>query len=126
MSAYLDTQVTAWLAQGSLDRLSGPAKEEMEKTDLLVSPIVLLELEYLYEIKWILLPAEDILRKLRHEAGVRICRLDFPAVVSAGLHEKWTRDPFDRLIVAHAKANGLSPLISSDEKIRDNYPRTVW
>jgi PIN domain nuclease of toxin-antitoxin system len=42
------------------------------------------------------------------------------------LDEKWTRDPFDRLIVANAKANGFAWLISADEHIRNHYPRAVW
>jgi len=33
---------------------------------------------------------------------------------------------FDRIIVAQARLNGLSPLISSDEKIAEHYPRAVW
>jgi len=33
---------------------------------------------------------------------------------------------FDRLIVANAKANGFAWLISADEEIARNYPRTVW
>jgi len=37
----------------------------------------------------------------------------------------WTRDPFDRLIVAHAiKAN--CNLLTKDEKIRKNYAHAVW
>jgi hypothetical protein len=41
----------------------------------------------------------------------------FSAIASAALAEKWTRDPFDRLIVANAKANGFAWLISADEEI---------
>jgi PIN domain nuclease of toxin-antitoxin system len=63
---------------------------------------------------------------VEHELGARLCDLPFPAIASAALDEKWTRDPFDRLIVAHAKANGFAPLISSDKKIARHYPRTVW
>jgi PIN domain nuclease of toxin-antitoxin system len=43
---------------------------------------------------------------------------------SIALDEKWTRDPFDRLIVANAK--GFAWLISADEAIRKHYPRAVW
>ena len=41
------------------------------------------------------------------------------------LAEKWSRDPFDRLIVAHAKAQ-KTPLVTRDEKIRENYRLAVW
>ena len=68
----------------------------MEKTDLLFSPMALLEIEYLYEIRKITIRAEDIKIKLEHEVGARICSFSFQSTVSIAIHEKWTRDPFDR------------------------------
>lgn len=126
MIAYLDTQALVWLSQGSLDNISSKVTRLLQRADLLYSPMVLLELEYLYEVKRNKLPARDIQRKVEYELGVRLCDLPFAAIVSAALDEKWTRDPFDRMIVANAKANGFAPLISSDEKIARHYPRTVW
>ena len=93
---------------------------------MLVSPMVLVELEYLHEIGRLTLPAKDILRKLEHEIGLRLCDRSFAEVARAALDEKWTRDAFDRIIVAQARLNGLAPLISSDESIAEHYPRTVW
>jgi PIN domain nuclease of toxin-antitoxin system len=124
--AYLDTQVVVWLATGKLSRFSSNTRNLLEGTDLLLSPIVLLELEYLYEAKRIKLPARDIQRKLEHEVGVRLCELPFAAIASAAIEEKWSSDPFDRMIVANAKTNGFAWLISADESIRKHYPRTVW
>ena len=126
MITYLDTNVAVWLAEGSLQRISPAARGRIEKDDLLLSPIVLMELEYLHEIQRILLPARDLLTKLAHEIGVHVCDLDFPSVMDAALDEKWTRDPFDRIVVAHAKANGFAWLVSSDAEIQNHYPRTVW
>lgn len=124
--AYLDTLVAVWLATGKLSRFSSNTRDLLEGTDLLLSPIVLLELEYLYECKRIKLPARDIQRKVEHELGVRLCEFPFSTVAGAALDEKWTRDPFDRIIVANAKANGFAWLISADETVRKHYPRTVW
>jgi len=124
--AYLDTQVVVWLATGKLSRFSSNTRDLLEATDLLLSPIVPLELEYLFELKRIRMPARDIQRKLEHELGVRLCELSFAVVASAALDEKWSRDPFDRMIVANAKANGFAWLITADEEIRTHYPRTVW
>ena len=87
---------------------------------------MLLELEYLYEIERILFSASELRLKLEHELGIRMCGLDFLQVAEMALNEKWTRDPFDRIIVAHAKANGLAPLISADEEIKKRYRRTIW
>jgi PIN domain nuclease of toxin-antitoxin system len=124
--AYLDTNVVVWLAQGAIARISRKAQGVLERADLLISPMMLIELEYLYESKRIKLPARDVRLKIEHEIGVRVCDLSFLSVASAGLDEKWTRDPFDRMIVAHAKANGLAPLVSADKEIQKHYPRTVW
>lgn len=127
MTAYLDTNVAVWLAQGSLNRISSKAQKAIQTaTNLLLSPIVLVEFEYLHEVGKILIPATDVRVKLEHELGIHMCDLDFLTIVQMALNEKWTRDPFDRLIVAHAKSNGLSPLISADEEIRKRYSRTIW
>lgn len=124
--AYLDTKVVVWLAQGNLGRITRKAHRALEHSELLVSPMMLVELEYLYEIRRITLPARDVLRKIEFEIGVRMCVLPFQEVAAVAAEEKWTRDPFDRMIVAQAKSNGLAPLISADEEIREHYPRTVW
>ncbi|MGH9615381.1 MAG: type II toxin-antitoxin system VapC family toxin [Acidobacteriaceae bacterium] len=126
MIAYLDTNVVIWLAQGNLNRISPKAKDAMEKADLLISPMVLIELEYLYEIQRIKLPSRDVQRKVAYEIGVRVCDLPFPSVANTAIDEKWTRDPFDRFIVAQAKANGFAFLVSADDEIAEHYPRTLW
>jgi PIN domain nuclease of toxin-antitoxin system len=124
--AYLDTNALLWLSEGSLVGLSPKIDRLLEQAELHFSPIVLLELEYLYEIKRSKRSARDIQYKVEHEIGVRLCDLPFTTIASAALDEKWTRDPFDRLIVANAKANGFAWLISADEQMRKHYPRTVW
>lgn len=88
--------------------------------------MVLLEMEYLYEIGRVLMSAQDIRLKLECEAHIRVCERPFAEVIEVGLQEKWTRDPFDRVIVAHAKSNGFSYLVSADEEIGAHYPRAVW
>jgi PIN domain nuclease of toxin-antitoxin system len=124
--AYLDTNVAVWLAQGKITRLSEEAKRTIRRAELLVSPIVLLELEILYEIGRTTITSPDLQLKIEHELGVRVCGLEFSSIVATAAGEKWTRDPFDRVIVAHAKANGFAALVSADELIRKHYPRTVW
>ncbi len=126
MIAYLDTNIVVWLAQRALSRITPHAQQVLETASLLISPMVLVELEYLYEAHRIKLPSQDIYVKLQHEIGMRVCDVDFPTIANMTIAEKWTRDPFDRIIVAHAKANGLAPLISADQEIQQHYPRTIW
>ena len=123
---YLDTNVVLWLVQGSLNRISARALTAIEKSDVLLSPMVLLELEYLYEIGRGTLSSQVIQSKMRHELGSRVCDLPFAEVSQAAFGETWTRDPFDRMIVAQAKAKGLAPLITADKEIRMHYPAAIW
>jgi PIN domain nuclease of toxin-antitoxin system len=125
MIAYLDTHTAIRLASGR-GRIGRDAERLIRKAGLLASPMVLVEVEHLFEIGRLSSPAKDVLRKLEHELGLRLCELPFAEVAKAALDEKWTRDAFDRMIVAQAKVNGLAPLISADEEIAKHYPRTVW
>jgi PIN domain nuclease of toxin-antitoxin system len=124
--AYLDTHVAVYLYDGLLEKLSKPGKREIEASDLLISPVVLLELEYLYIRKRVSVKPRDIYHHLHVDFGVRTCGLPFAKVIDESLDIGWTSDPFDRMIVAQAKANRDSPLITKDERILENYPRAVW
>ena len=126
MIVYLDTNAAVFLAQRDVARFHPRARRLIEHGSLRISPMVLLEFEYMSEIGRSALRAQDILRKLEQELGVSVCDLPFADVARAALDEKWTRDPFDRIIVTQARLNGLAPLISSDEEIAEHYPRTVW
>ena len=126
MIAYLDTHIVLWLASGKVNRLSSKARGLLGKAELLLSEMAFFELEYLHELGKTKFTARDLLEKVSHETNLRLCELPFSEIASAALDEKWTRDPFDRLIVANAKANGFAWLISADETIRKHYPRAVW
>ena len=126
MIAYLDTHIAVWLVDGQLRKLSRAAAQAIERHSVLLSPIVMLELEYMYEIGRITKPSSTVLGILQADLNVELCNLPFLAVVESSIHEKWTRDTFDRLIVAHARANGTAALISADEQIRANYSATIW
>jgi PIN domain nuclease of toxin-antitoxin system len=58
--------------------------------------------------------------------GLRISDHPFPAVAQTALFETWTWDPFDRIIVAQARSDGYSGLVTSDIKINENYSKTIW
>jgi PIN domain nuclease of toxin-antitoxin system len=124
--AYLDTHVVLWLAAGDIKRLSPKARSLMERSELLLSAMAYMELEFLHEIGRTKFRAADILKKVEYETNLRLCDLSFATIASAALDEQWTRDPFDRLIVANAKAKGFAALITADETIAQHYPRTVW
>ena len=122
---YLDTHVVAWLYAGELDLLPGPVRDLLECEELLISPMVELELQYLHECGRTALPGSVVVDALESEIGLGRCGLPFGQVVAEALREDWTRDPFDRLIVAQARARRL-PLLTRDESILDHYDGAVW
>lgn len=126
MNAYLDTQVVVRLAAGDLKRLARPARLALERYDLLVSPMVRVELDYLYELGRCGARADATLAFLRDTCNVSVCPIPFDEVARAASRESWTRDAFDRIIVAQARAAGDAYLITSDDHIRAHYPKAIW
>ena len=126
MIYYLDTQIVVWLCEARLRKLTPTARKAIENGDLVVSPMVLLELEYLHELQRILRQPLALTGQLERQIGLKVKDFGFDAVTRTALFETWTRDPFDRLIVAQAKCDGAASLITSDLKIRENYKRAVW
>ena len=122
---YLDTHVVIWLYQKDEERISSLARELIESRDLLVSPMVLLELEYLFETGKTKADAAEIYDYLHDTLQIDVCSKPFGAVVKKAIGMKWTRDPFDRLITAQA-ALGESTLLTKDDTIRTNYANAVW
>jgi len=122
---YLDTHVVIWVYEGDGQKMSPLASRTLDDSELLVSPAVVLELELLHEIGRIEIPAEKMIATLESQIDLRVCSLAFRDVATQALKESWTRDPFDRLIAANAKAAG-APLVTKDERIRKHYRRAIW
>ena len=122
---YLDTHVVIWLFGGEGHRLSSTAAALIQEEEVLVSPAVVLELQLLHEIKRVRIAALKVIERLASEIGLAVCRLPFPSVMEHALDQAWTRDPFDRLIVAQARAND-AVLVTKDNEIRRHYRRSIW
>ncbi|MCG8455340.1 MAG: PIN domain-containing protein [Holophagales bacterium] len=122
---HLDTHVVAWLYGGELGRLSNAARDALDRHDLRISPMVDLELQYLFEIERITESPSVVLGHLETDIGLKVCDAPFPSVVRLAREQTWTRDPFDRLIVAQASLR-QSPLLTRDSNIQQHYPRAVW
>ena len=125
MKCFLDTHIVVWLYEKRLDLLSEKAKKHIEENDLFISPIVEMEIEYLFEIGKIIDNSETIVSHLEKYIDLRVDEGDFREIVKISINEKWTRDPFDRIIVAHAKLKDLT-LISKDTTINKNYFRAMY
>lgn len=125
MVIYLDTHVVVWAYAGEIERFPVRVCEEIERNDLLISPLVLLELHYLNEIGRLTVDPGLIFESLASSIGLKICDLSLMRVVSEAMTQAWARDPFDRMIVAGAKARDAA-LVSKDQHILANYTKAFW
>ena len=122
---YLDTHVVVWLYAGKIKKLSEQAKELINAHELFISPLVRLELQYLFEIQRITDEANEIVFDLSDRIGLKMCDKSFNTMVNSALDLSWTRDPFDRIIVANAAIN-RNILVTKDQNILENYEKAQW
>ncbi len=90
-----------------------------------ISPAVLLELEILHEIGRIGVTPDRILAAARQFGDLTASNTAFEDVVEAASELSWTRDPIDRLVTAHAIADGAK-LLTADKTIRAHFTDAVW
>ena len=123
--AHLDTHIVCWLYEGRTELLTPAAMRAIEAGLLQVSPVVQLELTYLHEIGRINRGGNSVLETLAKDIGLSVADVSFAQVMKVAETLSWTRDPFDRMIVAHAViADAL--LVSKDALIRKHCPNAVW
>jgi PIN domain nuclease of toxin-antitoxin system len=122
---FLDTHVLIWLYQKEREKFTPQGLALLESENLVCSPAVNLELQYLYEIGRITEQSRSILEYLGKKTGLRTDDAGFSGIVLEALEHSWTRDPFDRLITAHAALKSAA-LLSRDETILKHYSRAVW
>ena len=122
---FLDTHIVCWLFEGRVELLSALAAEAIERETLRVSPMVELELQYLHEIGRIKHDADTVITALNNDIGLQVDDQPLAGIVAQARNLSWTRDPFDRLIVAHAMLLETS-LITRDQLIQQYYPKALW
>jgi PIN domain nuclease of toxin-antitoxin system len=121
----LDTHVVVWLYAGTVDRLSAAVSEAMNNNDLMISPLVELELTYLFEIGRLTVDGRTIVTDLRNRIGLSLSEMSLSSVVNSAESLHWTRDPFDRMIVGDA-ISANTKLVTKDQLIRDNTELALW
>lgn len=122
---HLDTHVVLWLYEGLLDKFPAFAKKQLEDHELMASPMVQLELEYLFEIKRIKEPNYVIINELMKTLALQILNIPLEKIILEAVKLSWTRDPFDRIIVASAQINNAL-LLTKDTHIAKHYKHTIW
>jgi PIN domain nuclease of toxin-antitoxin system len=121
----LDTHAAVFLWEGRTEVFGLRSIALLERAELLVSSLVRLELTLLREVGKVTVAPEMLLGGLVAEFGVTLSREPLEALVPHAAPLSWTRDPFDRLLVAASLLHD-APLITRDRRIQENYPRAVW
>ncbi len=123
--SYLDTHVLLWLFDAKIDLLSKQACVIINEASLFISPVVILELQYLLETGRIKNSSSEIVNSLKSSVYLNICNMPFEQVIQKALQFSWTSDPFDRIITAQAALNKAS-LLTKDQTILEHYPQSIW
>ncbi len=121
---YLDTQVVVRMFT-SPQMVSPRARRLINRDSIFISPMVELELQFLFEIRRIKYPPQVILNHLMEKSGLLICDKAFSEVINVAKQIQWTRDPFDRIIVAQASLE-RNRLVTTDTIIQEHYALACW
>lgn len=115
----LDTHAAVWLAQGHRR-----ARPLVRLPRVYLSPASVLEIQYLIEVGRIRLGAGATADRLQADPR---WRLDEPAAgrwFAEACELDWTRDPFDRLLAAHASLRGWR-LATADAVLLERMPASA-
>lgn len=99
--------------------------KRIESAELRISPFVLLEIQFLQEIGRLNVGPDQWFDILKRDFDVRICPIPVQRIILEAFKLSWTRDPFDRIIVAQAIA-GEGKLITKDGRIHENFAGALW
>ena len=122
---HLDTHVIVWLFQKDLGKFSKQSLKLINNNELQISPMVVMELKFLNEIGRLNYKPMEIINELTKTISLNVSNEKFATTAYKSLDLSWTRDPFDRLIVASASVQ-KAKLISKDRNILDHYEYAVW
>lgn len=121
---FLDTNAVIYIYTGHSD-FSERVVKLIDENDCVISPIVKLELQYLFETGRAKKKAETVIDALYREIGLLVHSHPLEKIIDTAMELSWTRDPFDRLITAQALSTHR-PLITSDRTILKHYQKAVW
>ncbi|MBM4246881.1 MAG: type II toxin-antitoxin system VapC family toxin [Deltaproteobacteria bacterium] len=105
MTALLDTHFLLWIALGS--RRLREYRWVERYAPWTVSPVSLLEIAFLGEVGRVEVRHAEFVERLGTDPRFVIDDVGSVALATAAFGLSWTRDPFDRLLVAHSAVRRL-------------------
>lgn len=114
----LDTHFLLWLLVGSPRLKKYPWLAD--RRPRVISPVSLFEIQFLHEIGRLEVDHAALTKALANDPRFVIDDVSLSVLVDAALAIGWTRDPFDRLLVAHSQARRLD-FCSVDHEVIANH-----
>jgi PIN domain nuclease of toxin-antitoxin system len=118
VTLLLDTHFLLWLVLGS-KRLTEFAWIDGHRP-WGVSPVSFLEIQFLAEIGRLSVRNPEFVSTVMDDPRFTVDDVPLVALVRHALGLSWTRDPFDRLLVAHSVARRVA-LCTMDRRIRSHH-----
>ncbi len=122
---FIDTHIVVWLFVKDKEKFTPQTVELIENSELTVSPMVIIELGLLYEIKRLNYSPQHIIENLKETIGLIVSDISFERIALKSTELLWTRDPFDRIITATAMVENAK-LLTKDRMILEHYENAVW
>lgn len=121
---FLDTHSSLFLVSQK-SKIPKRVWNYLEEDELVLSPMARLELDVLHEVGKLRVDPRTLMDHLAREHDVWIETEGWARAAEIAQGLNWTRDPFDRLIAAHAMA-WSAPLLTRDAVILEHYPLAFW
>jgi PIN domain nuclease of toxin-antitoxin system len=118
----LDTHFLLWIVTEATRLDEFPWLERYEPWGL--SPVSLLEVQYLGEAGRLEVDSSAFVAAVKQDTRFTIDDVPLLTLVEHAIAVSWTRDPFDRLLVAHSSAR-RTPLCTLDRELRTRHPLLV-
>ncbi len=118
MTLLLDTHFLIWLVLGSKRLAEFPWVERHRPWG--GSPVSFLEIQFLAEIERLSVRSPEFTSAVMEDPRFTVDDIPLVTVIRHALRLDWTRDPFDRMLVAHSLARRI-PLCTVDRRIRAHH-----
>jgi PIN domain nuclease of toxin-antitoxin system len=119
VTLLLDTHFLIWLVLGSKRLAEFPWMDRYRPWG--VSPVSFLEIQFLAETGRLSVRNPEFMTAVMEDSRFTDDDIPLVTVVRNALRHDWTRDPFDRLLVAHSSARRVA-LCTLDRRIRTHHP----
>lgn len=128
MRLLIDTHALLWFLQ-DVGKLTSVAEEVVTAADsevyLSIASVWELSIKYALGSLKLPCPPDQYIERVQSEAGIALLPIKLEHVLAVAGMEQHHRDPFDRLLIAQARLEGLK-IISGDTQLDAYGVERIW